>query len=127
MNQESTIKNKIEQTKIQIEKIYKKENIYREELDEFVKEMELNVCLSKMVETIKSEINLILKIKGEKEQQQNSNILPEQIEAISKTIIKYLSENNLVLKELTVAELVDYVIASSNSPTTVDEYDFLEF
>jgi DNA sulfur modification protein DndD len=127
MNQESTIKNKIEQTKIQIENIYKKENIYRDELDEFVKEMELNVCLPKMVDTIKSEINLILKVKGEKEQQQNSNIQPEQIEAISKTIIKYLSENKLVLKELTVAELVDYVIASSSNPATVDEYEFLEF
>lgn len=127
MNQESTIKNKIEQTKIQIENIYKKENIYRDELDEFVKEMELNVCLPKMVETIKSEINLILKIKGEKEQQQNSNIQPEQIEAISKTILKYLSENKLILKELTVSELVDYVIASSNNPATVDDYDFLEF
>lgn len=127
MNQESTIKNKIEQTKSQIENIYKKENIYRGELDEFVKEIELNVCLPKMVETIKSEINLILKIKGEKEQQQNSNIQPEQIEAISKTIIQYLAENKLVLKELTVSELVDYVIASSSNPATVDEYDFLEF
>jgi DNA sulfur modification protein DndD len=127
MNQESTIKNKIEQTKIQIENIYKKEKIYHDELDEFVKEMELNVCLPKMVDTIKSEINLILKVKGEKEQQQNSNIQPEQIEAISKTIIKYLSENKLVLKELTVAELVDYVIASSSNPATVDEYEFLEF
>lgn len=127
MNQESTIKNKIEQTKIQVENIYKKEKIYHDELDEFVKEMELNVCLPKMVDTIKSEINLILKVKGEKEQQQNSNIQPEQIEAISKTIIKYLSENKLVLKELTVAELVDYVIASSSNPATVDEYEFLEF
>ncbi|HRB93353.1 MAG TPA: AAA family ATPase, partial [Chitinophagales bacterium] len=66
MNQESTIKNKIEQTKIQIENIYKKEKIYHDDLDEFVKEMELNVCLPKMVDTIKSEINLILKAKGEK-------------------------------------------------------------
>lgn len=127
MNQESTIKNKIEQTKIQIENIYKKEKKYHDDLDEFVKEMELNVCLPKMVDTIKSEINLILKAKGEKEQQQNSNIQPEQIEAISKTIIKYLSENKLVLKELTVAELVDYVIASSSNPTAIDEYEFLEF
>lgn len=127
MNQESTIKNKIEQTKTQIDLIYKKENIYRDELESFVKEMELNVCLPKMVETLKSEINLILKIKGEQEQQQNSNIQPEQIEAISKTIIKYLSENKLVLKEITVTELVDYVIASSTNNTTIDDYDFLEY
>jgi len=127
LNQESTIKNKIEQTKLQIETIHKKEGIYHSELDEFVKEIELNVCLPKMTEAIKSEINLILKVKGEQVQQHNSNISPEQIEAISKTILHYLKENSLVLKDITTAELVDYVIAASNNTPEKDQYDFLEF
>lgn len=127
LNQEITIKNRIEQTKLQIENIRKKEGIYRDELDEFVKEMELNVCLPKLIEAVKSEINLILKVKSEKEQKQNSNILPEQIEAISKTIVQYLKENNLVLKEITVPELVDYVMASSTKVQAHDQYEFLEF
>jgi DNA sulfur modification protein DndD len=127
LNQESTIKNKIEQTKLQIEIIHKKEGIYHDELDEFVKEMELNVCLPKMTEAIKSEINLILKVKGQQEQQHNSNISPEQIEAISKTILQYLKENSLVLKDITTVELVDYVIAASSNPAEKDQYDFLEF
>jgi len=127
LNQESTIKNKIEQTKLQIETIHKKEGIYHSELDEFVKEIELNVCVPKMTEAIKSEINLILKVKGEQVQQHNSNISPEQIEAISKTILQYLKENSLVLKDITTAELVDYVIASSNNTPKIDQYDFLEF
>jgi len=127
LNQESTIKNKIEQTKLQIETIHKKEGIYHSELDEFVKEIELNVCVPKMTEAIKSEINLILKVKGEQVQQHNSNISPEQIEAISKTILQYLKENSLVLKDITTAELVDYVIASSNNTPQKDQYDFLEF
>ncbi len=127
LNQESTIKNKIEQTKLQIETIHKKEGIYHTELDEFVKEIELNVCVPKMTEAIKSEINLILKAKGEQQQQHNTNISPEQIEAISKTIIQYLKENSLVLKDITTAELVDYVIASSNNTVAKDQYNFLEF
>jgi ATP-dependent Lon protease len=61
-----------------------------------------------MTEVIKSEINLILKVKGQQEQQHNSNISPEQIEAISKTILQYLRENSLVLKDITITELVDY-------------------
>lgn len=127
LNQEITIKNKIEQTGLQIENIHKKVGLYRNELDEFVKEMELNVCLPKLVEAVKSEINLILKVKSEQEQKQNSNILPEQIEAISKTIVQYLRENNLVLKEITVTELVDYVMASSINVQAHDQYEFLEF
>ena len=127
LNQEITIKNKIEQTKLQIENIHKKESIYRDELDEFVKEMELNVCLPKLIEEVKPEINLILKVKSEQEQKQNSNILPEQIEAISKTIVQFLKGNNLVLKEITVPELVDYVMASSTKVQANDQYEFLEF
>lgn len=127
LNQESTIKNKIQQTKQQIDNIYKKEQIYHDDLDEFVKEIELNVCIPKLVEAVKSEINLILKVKGELEQQQHSNISPEQVEAISKTVIKYLKENNLVLKEITTEELVDYIIASVSNKPEKDQYNFLEF
>lgn len=127
LNQETTIKNKIEQTKSQIENIYKKETIFRDELDEFVKDIELNVCVPKLIEAVKTEVNLILKTKNEQEQQQNSNIAPEQIEAISKSIVQYLSENNLVLKAVTVEELVDYVIAKSGHTNEKDSYDFLEF
>ena len=127
LNQESTIKNKIEQTKLQIETIQKKEIIYLNKLDEFVKEMELNVCVPKLVEAIKSEINIILKIKNDQEQNENTNISPEQIRAISKSIIQYLKENSLVLKELTINELVDYVMAVSNNASITDKYDFLEF
>jgi DNA sulfur modification protein DndD len=127
LNQDTTIKNKIEQTKTQIESIYKKEGLYYNELDLFVKDIELNVCLPKMVEALKSEINLILKVKGQNEQKENSNISPEQIEAISKTILQYLKENSLVLKEITASELVDYVIASSSNATANDQYSFLDF
>lgn len=127
LNQETTIKNKIEQTKLQIDNIHKKENIFRDDLDEFVKEMELNVCVPKLVEAVKSEVNLILKVKSEHEQKTNSNILPEQIEAVSKSIVQYLKENNLVLKDITVAELVDYVIANAANTPDKDQYEFLEF
>lgn len=127
LNQETTIKNKIEQTKAQIENIYKKENIFRDELDEFVKDIELNVCVPKLIEAVKTEVNLILKTKTEQEQQNNSNIAPEQIEAISKSIVQYLSENNLVLKAVTVEELVDYVISKSGQKNQKDPYEFLEF
>jgi len=127
LNQESTIKNKIDQTKNQIETIHKKEEFFRTELDLFVKDIEINVCLPKLIEAIKSEIGLILKIKNEKQQQNNSNVNPDQIEAIGRTIVQYLIQKKLLLKEIVLSDLVDYVIASTNNSNITDDYDFLDF
>lgn len=127
LSQETTIKNKIEQTKTQIDNIRKKEALFRNQLDEFVKEMELNAFIPKLVEAIKSEVNLILKEKSEIEQQQNSNIHQEQIEAVSHIILKYIKENNLALREITLEEIVNYVMASSRNPIANEAYSYLEF
>lgn len=127
LNQETTIKNKIEQTKTTIGSIHKKEELFRNDLDNFVKDIEINVCLPKLMEAIKTEISLILKTKNEKLQQSNTNVNPDQIEIISKLVMQYLTQNKLLLKEITLTELIDYVIASASNTSNTDEYDFLDF
>lgn len=127
LNQESTIKSKIDQTKYQIEAIQKKEELFRNDLDNFVKDIEINVCLPKLVESVKSEIGLILKIKNEKQQQSNSNVNPDQIEAISRSVLQYLQLNKLLLKEIALSDLVDYVVAQISNPNLPDSYEFLDF
>ena len=127
LNQETTIKNKIEQTKNQIDSIHKKEDIFRNDLDSFVKDFEINICLPKLTEAIKNEVSLILKTKNEKLQQNNSNVNPEQIEAISATILQFLIQKKLLLKDIALSDMVDYVIASTTNSKTHDEYDFLDF
>lgn len=127
LNQESTIKNKIEQTKAQIEGIYKKESLFKNEVEDFVGSIELNISLPKLWESVKQEVSLILKIKSDNQQSVNSNITPEQIEAVSKTILTYLTEHKLTTKEIELAELVDIVIASNKHSTSNNAYDFLDF
>jgi len=120
----TTIKSKIDQTNTQIDNIHKKEEIFRNELDNFLKDIEINVCLPKLTEAIKSEINLILKTKNEKLQEDNANISPEQVETIGILVLQYLSENKLLLKDISLSELVDFVIASANNKNATDEYEF---
>lgn len=127
LSQEITIKSKIEQCKIQIENTLKKESIYKDDVENFVKDIELNICVPKLIDSIKSEINLILKVKNEHEQNSNINLQPEQIEAISYNILQYLKQNNLIINEVSLDELVDYVIKVSKDNNTKDEYDFLDF
>jgi len=127
LNQDSVIKNKIDQTDIQVKAIHEKEKIFHTELDEFVKDFELNVCLPKLFEATRSEINLILKAKEEQEQKANSIISPDQINAVSHVILKYLNEKNLILSNVSVEDLVDYVVSQSKASPEVNKYNFLEF
>ena len=127
LNQETTIKSKIDQITAQISAIQKKEDTYIESVESFAKDIELNVCLPKLVEAIKSEVLLILKEKQQNEQQTNTNINPDQVKAISDSILRYLKEKKLLLSEVTVSELVDFVIAASNNTDSTDVYNFLEF
>jgi DNA sulfur modification protein DndD len=126
LNQEATLKNKIDQTKVQIEGIRKKEESYKSDIEDFIKNFESHICMPKLAESLKNEISLILKSKAQKEENSKSGINPEQIEAISSIIAKYLKENSLTLKEISVDELVNYVIAVSNPNSSEDRYSFLE-
>lgn len=127
LNQESTIKNKIEQTRNQIEAIRKKEELYRSDLDSFIKDIEINVCIPKLLEAIKSEIGLILKIKNEKQQQNSSNVSPDQVEVITRLALQYLHQHKLLLSEVSLTDIVDHVIAQTNNTNSTDVYDFLDF
>ena len=126
LNQEATLKNKIDQTKVQIDGIRKKEESYKSDIEDFVKNFESHICMPKLAESLKNEISLILKNKAQKEESSKSGINPEQIEAISSIIAKYLKENSLTLKEISVDELVNYVIAVSSPESNEDKYSFLE-
>lgn len=127
LNQETTIKNKIEQTKNQIDSIYKKEELFRNDLNSFVNDFELNVCLPKVIESIKNEVSLILKTKNEKLQQSNTNIGAEQIEAVSKAVIQFLVTKKMLDKELEIRDIVDFVMATNSNTNLIDDYDYLDF
>jgi DNA sulfur modification protein DndD len=126
LNEETTINSKIEQTKIGIEYTLKKEDNFRSDLTNFLKDIELNVCIPKVQETLKSEIQLILKIKEATLLNNNTNIGVEQIEAISKSILKYLEDNKLIDKPISIEKLVDYVVSAAANVEKADVYAFLE-
>lgn len=127
LNQESTIKSKIDQTNSQIDSIQKKEVIYREDIDSFLKDIELSICIPKLLESIKSQINLILELKRTNEINSNLDLSPEKIEAICSYIVDYLKVNNLASDEIKLESLVDYVLNSSTDKSKPDVYDYLEF
>ncbi len=127
LNQEATIKNKILQTEAQINNILKKEELFRNELDSFLKDIEINVCIPKLIEAVKSEISLIVKSKNLQLQQENANLNPEQVETISQIILDYLNRNNLLSNQINLQTITDYVMSSITNHEKIDEFSFLDF
>ena len=127
LNQETTINSKIEQTLAQIDLIKKKENLYRDEMDQFIKEIELSIFVPALVDAIRNEVNLILKVKQDKEQSSATNLDPEQVQAISQLVLNYLEQQKVMLGKVEVDTIVDYVISQSKPSETTDEYDYLEY
>lgn len=126
LNEETTINNKIAQTKLGIENTIKKEEVFRNDLNKFLKEIEINICIPKLQEALKHEIQLILKVKEEVLNNNTTNIPLVQIESISSAIIKYLEENRLNSKPINKDDLVDYVINTTANVKNTDVYAFLE-
>ncbi|MBE7691426.1 AAA family ATPase [Tenacibaculum finnmarkense] len=126
LNEETTINSKIEQTKLGIENTLKKEEVFRRDLTNFLKEIELNICIPKVQEALKNEIQLILKVKKEVLNNNTVNLPVEQIESISNSIIKYLEENELTIKPINTTTLVNYIVNSTSNIKDTDVYAFLE-
>lgn len=126
LNEETTINSKIEQTKLGIENTLKKEDVFRSDLTKFLKEIELNVCIPKVQEALKHEVQLILKVKEEVLNNNTTNLPIEQIEAISSSIIKYLEDNQLTSKPVSTEDLVNYIVNSTANVKNTDVYAFLE-
>ncbi|WP_288955755.1 hypothetical protein [uncultured Polaribacter sp.] len=126
LNEETTINSKIAQTKLGIENTIKKEELFRSDLNKFLKEIEINVCIPKVQEALKHEIQLILKMKDEVLNSNNATLPIAQIESISSSIIKYLQENQLTSKPISKDALVDYIVNANDNVKNEDVYAFLE-
>ncbi|WP_299758677.1 AAA family ATPase [uncultured Pontibacter sp.] len=125
MNQEETLKSKIEQAKAQVESILRKENLYHSEVDEFVKNIESHVALPKLAASLKQEVALIFK-KNTELQQPSKKASPELVEKIVSKIADYLQQQELWANTLSVSDLVKYVMASEKGNSENNEYGFLE-
>jgi len=126
LNEETTINSKIQQTQLGIENTIKKEEVFRGDLNKFLKEIELNVCIPKVQEALKHEIQLILKVKEDVLNNNTTNIPVEQIEAISNSIINYLEKNKFTTKKISKESLVNHIVNATTDLKNTDVYAFLE-
>jgi len=127
LNQETTIKNKIDQLQLQIANVQKRETKFRDDVETFIKEAELSAFVPRLVDSVKSEVMLIVKSRKDILQNQSTDTNPETIKSITTIVVEYLRKHNLILTQPKVDEIVDFVLASSTQNGTSDPYEYLDF
>jgi DNA sulfur modification protein DndD len=110
LNQETSVKSRIQQIKNDIESYNKKQKVYKEEIETFVRNLELNIGLPKLAEAFNSEIDNILKIKQELESTSGKIPTKEQTEQIVIDAISFLKSKHVVEKEVIISEIVEFVM-----------------
>ena len=110
LNQETSQKSRIQQIKNDIESYNKKQRVYREELETFVRNLELNIGLPKLALAFNTEIDNILKIKQELESTSGKIPTKEQTEQIVIDTLSFLKSKQLVKKEVIMNEIIEFVM-----------------
>lgn len=126
LSEQTTIQNKIQQTVQQIDAIKKRDGIYHAEAEEAIRNLETHIALPRLMVAMQHEIALILKTKEDLAKNSEGSISETQLTKITTLIADYLSENKLVLKNVSPAELAAYIVSKSDFKNSKDFYDFLE-
>jgi len=124
-NQESTIKNKIELLKKEIQSIKLREENYKKEIDLFTKNIEQHICLPQITETLKSEIALILKEQAESEQSNKYNLDNQVIDEISDNLMIFLHSKGIKKETVTISDLKQF-LKNLNQSTHNYSYNFFD-
>lgn len=119
-----------EQIKIienQIHDIHNKENLYIDQTEKFLNDIELQVFIPNLVAIIQHELELII---NEREQQPDENqIDSNQIELIQDKILLYLAENKLLATEINddiKNKLKDFIVKSAKRKDINSDFDFID-
>jgi DNA sulfur modification protein DndD len=119
-----------EQIKIienQIHDIHTKENLYIDQTEKFLNDVELQVFIPNLVSLIQHELELII---NEKQQQPEENQLDLiQIEKIQDKVLNYLEDNKLLSKEINEEhkkKLTDFILKTAKKNESGSDYDFID-
>src|SRR5690606_17048434 len=122
----STIQNKINTLTNQLEHLEKREKEYKDELNEFGKNLEHHVILPKLSQVFKNEISLVLKETTESDQVANEKLSEPFLQELLSKAINYLTERGYELKDVSVSELAEEVLKSLKKNNTPHKYDFFQ-
>ncbi|WPY97063.1 AAA family ATPase [Christiangramia sp. OXR-203] len=126
LNQESTLKNKINSLESQMDQLQEKEKSYRSDLSDFNGNLETHILLPKLAQAFKNQVSLILKENAENEQSAKEKLSEPFLQEILSKAVNYLSGKGYKLSGVSVAEVAESVLKELKSEKKSSKYDFFE-
>lgn len=125
--EEFTIKNRIQSQQEQIHLIKKRSNVYHEDLEKFVNDLEMNVFMPRVASSLVNEVALILKMKNEKAQEDKNQLNEIQIREVANQMLLYMNARHLLDQSISVEDIVNYIFVNQMCGSArEDKYDYLD-
>lgn len=115
LNQEQSLKARIEQLKSDNDSYKKRQSIYKANLDSFVKELELNIGLPMLAQSFNKLIITILDKIKEIEIHSGKSLSKESTEKIVGETITYLKNNKLLNSDVDISNIIEFIISQNSS------------
>lgn len=126
LNEESTIANKIKQLEEQISNIEEEEKLYKQDINDFIKNFELNITLPKLAEVFENDISLILNEREESNSESLAYLNKTTIEDVLARAVNLLSQKGHKLSNISISQLATDVLFNLENEENDLKYDFFK-
>ena len=125
-NADEVTREQIRKLEESINSIRKKEKDYRQDADALSKDLEVKVIMPKLASVIREEVELILSEKESVASAKGNILNDEQIEKITRDIVKIIEERYVTLNKIDVKAVADQIREAQEKGDDVqDRYSFL--
>ncbi len=124
-DQEHT-KTQIKQLDDQIKSISKNAEFYTEKARQFLESFEYDVFISKMSDSMATEVEGILRAKEEFLKASEKQLTLEEVSEVVNSVLDYMKAFSLCSPTVEAQKVIDHVVKSQNDEKVADEFDFLD-
>ena len=126
LDEESTIANKIKQLQEQLKNLEEEEKIYKQDVNDFIKNFELNVTLPKLAEVFQNDISVIINEREESNVDSLSHLNKSTIENVLSGAINLLSDKGHKLTNISISQLAEDVLFKLENQDNDLKYDYFK-
>lgn len=126
LNEEATISNKIKQLSEQLKTVEEEEKLYKQDVNDFIKNFELSVILPKLKNIFNNDISLILNERQESNADSLEHLNKSTIEDILAKAVNILSNKGHNLSNVSVSQIASDVLFEIEHEENDLKYDYFK-